>query len=80
MEENTFGRSLVKVVRLLLDNKNACISDDEFTKISPEFGERIIDELIAYRVVESSKDGLYFSMDNFEELKTYLRRYGVNTD
>lgn len=80
MEKITYGSSVVKVVKFLLNNKGRWISDFEINNIVPQYGEKIIDELIAYKVVTSTKDGLLFDDDNFDALKNYLRKFGVNID
>lgn len=80
MAEMTYGSSVVKAVRFLLDNKGRWITDYEITNFAPQYGEKIIEELIAYRVVKSSKDGIYFDDDNIDALKKYLRKLGVNVD
>lgn len=80
MEKITYGSSVVKVVKFLLSNKGRWITDYEITNIVPQFGEKIIDELIAYDIVTSTKDGLLFDDDNFDALKNYLRKLGVNID
>ena len=71
---------MVEVVKYLLHHPNVWISDDEIINISPKFGERIINELIAYQVVVSTKDGLCFGDDCIDALKMYLRRLGVKID
>lgn len=80
MAEMTYGSSVVKVVKFLLSNKGRWITDYEITNFAPQYGEKIIKELIAYRVVTSSKDGIYFDDDNIDALKKYLRKLGVNVD
>ena len=80
MEENTYGNSVVKVVRFLISNKNRWISDYEIKNIAPEFGARIINEIIANRVVTSTKDGICFDNDCIDALKEYLRSLGVKID
>lgn len=80
MAEVTYGRSVVKVVKYLLGNKGKWITDYEITNIEPQYGEKIIDELIAYDVVTSTKDGICFDSDNIDALKKYLKRYGVNIE
>lgn len=80
MAGNTYGKSVVEVVKFLLHHPNVWISDDEIIKISPQLGERIIDELIAYHVVESTKDGLCFGDDCVDALKKYLRGLGIKID
>ena len=80
MAENTYGSSVVKVVKFLINNKNRWISDYEIIKIAPKYGERIINEIIANRVVTSTKDGICFDDDCFDALKLYLRRLGVNIE
>jgi hypothetical protein len=80
MEKNTYGSSVVKVVRFLINNKNRWISDYEINNIAPEFGERIINEIIANRVVTSTKDGICFDDDCIDALKKYLRSLGVKID
>ena len=80
MAEVTFGSNVVKMVKFLLSNKGRWITDYEITNILPQYGEKIIDELIAYNVVISTKDGICFNDDNVNALKKYLKRYGVNID
>lgn len=80
MAENTYGSSVVKVVRFLINNKNRWISDYEIKNIVPEFGERIINEIIVNRVVTSTKDGICFDEDCIDALKMYLRRLGVKIE
>ena len=80
MAENTYGSSLVKVIRFLRNNKGRWITDYEITNIVPQYGEKIIDELIAYDVVTTTKDGICFDDDNVDALKKYLRGLGVNID
>lgn len=74
----TYGSSVVKVVKFLLDNKGRWITDYEIINIVPKYGEKIIDELIAFDVVTSTKDGICFDDDNVDALKNYLKRFGVN--
>ena len=80
MAEISYGSSVVKVVKFLLSNKGRWITDFEITNIVPKYGEKIIDELIAYGVVTSIKDGICFDDDNIDALKKYLKRYGVNIE
>jgi hypothetical protein len=80
MAEITYGSSVVKVVKFLLSNKGRWITDFEITNIVPQYSEKIIDELIAYDVVTSTKDGICFDDDNIDALKKYLKRYGVNIE
>ena len=80
MAEMTYGSSVVKAVKFLLDNKGRWITDYEITNLAPQYGEKIIEELIACRVVTSSKDGIYFDDDNIDALKKYLKKFGVNVD
>ena len=80
MAEITYGSSVVKVVKFLLSNKGRWITDYEITNIVPQYGKKIIDELIAYDVVTSTKDGICYDDDNFDALKKYLKKIGVNTD
>ncbi len=80
MEDKTYGSSIVKVVRFLINNKNRWITDFEIINIAPQFGERIINELIAYRVVTTTKDGICFDDDCIDALKKYLSRFGVKID
>ena len=80
MAEITYGSSVVKVVKFLLSNKGRWITDYEITNIVPKYGEKIIDELIAFDVVTSTKDGICFDDDNVDALKRYLRKLGVNVD
>ena len=80
MAEITYGSSVVKVVKFLLSNKGRWITDFEITNIVPQYSEKIIDELIAYDVVSSTKDGICFDDDNIDALKKYLKRYGVNIE
>lgn len=80
MAEINFGSSVVKVVKFLLNNKGRWITDYEITNIVPLYGEKIIDELIAYNVVTTTKDGICFDTDNVKALKKYLKRLGVNLD
>ena len=75
---DTYGNSVVKVVKYLIQHKRVWITDYEITDIVPQFGERIINELISSKVVTSTKDGIYYDDDNFEALKNYLRMMGVN--
>lgn len=77
MEENTYGSSVVKVVKFLINNKNRWISDYEIINLAPQFGERILNEIIANRVVSSTKEGICFDDDCIDALKKYLRRFGV---
>jgi hypothetical protein len=80
MAEITYGSSVVKVVKFLLSNKGRWITDFEITNIVPQYSEKIIDELIAYDVVTSTKDGICFDDDNIDALNKYLKRYGVNIE
>lgn len=80
MAEITYGSSVVMVVKFLLNNKDRWITDYEITNIVPQYGERIIKELIDYRVVTSTKDGICYDDDCFDALKKYLKRLGVNID
>ena len=80
MAEITYGSSVVKVVKFLLSNKGRWITDFEITNIVPQYSEKIIDELIAYDVVTSTKDGICFDDDNIDALKKYLKIYGVNIE
>lgn len=80
MAEINYGSSVVKVVKFLLNNKGRWISDYEITNIVPQYGEKIIDELIAYDVVTSTKDGICFDDDKVDALKKYLKIFGVNID
>ena len=80
MAEITYGSSVVKVVKFLLSNKGRWITDFEITNIVPQYSEKIIDELIAYDVLTSTKDGICFDDDNIDALKKYLKRYGVNIE
>ena len=80
MAEITYGSSVVKVVKFLLSNKGRWITDYEITNIVPQYGEKIIDELIAYDVVTTTKDGIYYNENKFDALKTYLKKFGVNVD
>lgn len=80
MAEITYGSSVVKVVKFLLSNKGRWITDFEITNIVPQYSEKIIDELIAYDVVTSTKDGICFDDDNIDALKKNLKRYGVNIE
>ena len=80
MAEITYGSSVVKVVKFLLSNKGRWITDFEITNIVPQYSEKIIDELIAYDVVTSTKDGICFDDDNIDALKKYMKRYGVNIE
>lgn len=80
MEKITYGSSVVKAIKFLLSNKGRWITDYEITNIVPQFGKKIIDELIAYDVVISTKDGICFDDDNVDALKKYLRKFGVNID
>ena len=80
MAEITYGSSVVKVVKFLLSNKGRWFTDFEITNIVPQYSEKIIDELIAYDVVTSTKDGICFDDDNIDALKKYLKRYGVNIE
>lgn len=80
MAEITYGSSVVKVVKFLLSNKGRWITDFEITNIVPQYSEKIIDELIAYDVVTSTKDGICFDDNNIDALKKYLKRYGVNIE
>ena len=78
MENMTYGSSVVKVVEFLIGNKGRWITDYEITNIVPQFGQKIIEDLIAYDVVITTKDGILFDDDCFEALKSYLRKFGVN--
>lgn len=80
MEEMTYGSSVVKVVKFLLSNKDRWITDYEITDFAPQFGERIINELLASGVVSSTKDGIYFSDNKLNALKMYLRKLGVKIE
>lgn len=80
MAEMTYSSSVVKAVKFLLDNKGRWITDYEITNFAPQYGEKIIDELIAYDVVTSTKDGICFDDNNIEALKNYLRTLGVDID
>lgn len=80
MEDNTYVSSVAKVVRFLISNKNRWITDYEIINIAPEFGEKIINEIIAYHVVITTKDGICFDDDCIDALKMYLRRFGVKID
>ena len=78
MEENTYGSSVVKVVEFLIGNKGRWITDYEIANIVPQFGQKIIEDLIAYDVVITTKDGILFDDDCFEALKLYLKSIGIN--
>lgn len=80
MVEINYGSSVVKVVRFLISNKGRWITDYEITNIVPQYGDKIIDELIAYDVVSSTKDGICFDDDNIDALKKFLIKIGVNID
>ena len=78
MEDNTFGNSLVNVIKFLFDNKGKWITDDEITNIAPQYGDKIIEKLIANDAVITTKDGILFDDDCFEALKRYLTSIGIN--
>ena len=78
MEENTYGSSVVKVVEFLIGNKGRWITDYEITNIVPQFGQKIIEDLIAYDVVITTKDGILFDDDCYNSLKLYLKSIGIN--
>jgi hypothetical protein len=80
MEKDIYGKCLVKVIKFLLDNKGRWITDYEITNIAPLYGKKIIEDLIAYDVVITTKDGILFDDDCFEALKSYLSKFGVNID
>lgn len=77
MDKITYGSSVVKVVKFLLNNTNRWITDYEIINIVPQYGEKIIEELIVYDVVTSTKDGICFDKEDFEASKKYLRRFGI---
>jgi len=78
MANMTYGSSVVKVIEYLMSNKGRWITEDEIINIAPQFGERIIDVLITYRVVVSTKDGICY--DDDDALKRFVRNLGVNID
>lgn len=80
MKNMTYGTSVVKVIEFLKNNMGRWITDYEITNIAPQYGERIIDELIAYGVVKSTKDGIIFVDESIEALKRYVRIFGINVD
>ena len=75
-----YSSSVVRILNYLINHKNEWITDSEFENISPQFAERIIDELIACDVVTSTKDGVCYEDDNYESLKRYAKRLGVKID
>ena len=63
MAEMTYGSSVVKAVKFLLDNKGRWITDYEITNFAPQYGEKIIDELIKLRDTYARKNGFENFLD-----------------
>ena len=80
MEKNSYRSNVVKVVSYLLDHKGEWIIEPDFEKISPQYYERIINEMIVNNVVTATKDGICYDFDNFESLKKYVNRLGIIID
>jgi len=71
-------KSVFNVCKFLVANNERWISDYEINEIAKRYHEEIIDELIAYNVVTSTKDGIFFEKENVDAMKRYLRKYGIN--
>ena len=71
-------QSVLNVCKFLVANNERWISDYEINEITKKYKEEIVDELIAYKVVTSTKDGILFEKENVDAMKRYLRKYGVN--
>lgn len=80
MEQNTYGKGVTEIVKYILNHRNTWITDSDLIELSPKFGERIINELLVYQVLTSTKDGVCFYNDNIDALKRYLRHLGVNIE
>jgi hypothetical protein len=71
-------KSVLNVCKFLVVNNGRWISDYEISEITKRYEEEIVDELIAYKVVISTKDGILYEKENVDAMKRYLRKYGVN--
>jgi hypothetical protein len=78
MATMNYSSSVAEIVTYLIDHKNEWITDSELLNLSPQYAERIIDELIAIDAVTSTKDGICYDDDNYESLKKYVKRLGIN--
>jgi len=71
-------KSVFNVCKFLVANNERWISDYEINDITKKYKEEIVDELIAYKVVISTKDGILYEKENVDAMKRYLRKYGIN--
>ena len=71
-------KSVFNVCKFLVANIGRWISDYEINEITKNYSEEIVDELIAYNVVISTKDGILFDKENIDAMKRYLSIYGIN--
>ena len=78
MEFENKTKSVFNVCKFLVANNERWISDYEINEITKKYNEEIVDELIAYKVVTSTKDGILFEKENIDTMKRYLRKYGIN--
>lgn len=78
MEVENKVRSVFNVCKFLVANNGRWISDYEISDITKKYDEEIVDELIAYKVVTSTKDGILFEKENVDKMKQYLRKYDIN--